>query len=246
MRLILALMSVVTLLSVALPTSSYARGWELLGTREVNLRKDRDIIKVGRREGRYRNLQIRVRGNEIFFKRLRIVFGNGTSQTLVLNQRVREGAISSPIDLKGDARFIKRIVLVYKRIANFKGKAFVSVYGREHRAFKSPIKWQFLGKQKVNLLKDNDVIQVGRGKGRFRRLQIRVTGNDILFRRMTVVFGNGKQQTFSINEKVREGTVSRSIDLKGDARYIKYIKLNYRRLVKTIFRGKAFVSIYGK
>lgn len=246
MRRLISILSVAVAFIMAASTFSFAQSWEHLGTRQVTLKNESDVIHVGRNKGRYRNLQIRVRGNDIFFRRLLITFGNGRTQTIVLNQRVREGAISSPIDLKGDARFIRKIVMVYKRIANFKGKAFVSVYGREHGAFVNPIKWKLLGKNKVNLLRDKDVIAVGRNKGRFRRLQIRVTGNDIFFKRMTVVFGNGATQSFTLNRTVREGTISRSIDLKGEARFIKRIHLNYKRRLKTVFRGKAHVSIYGK
>ena len=246
MRFVMSIFALAALFFVSVSDTSQARGWEKLGTRQVDLRKDRDVITVGRDKGRFRNLQIRVRGNQIFFKRMRIIFGNGSSQTLVLNQRVREGAISSPIDLKGDARYIKRIVLVYKRIANFRGKAFVTVLGRSHGAFVSPRKWRFIGKQKVNLFRDRDVIQVGRSKGKFRRLQLRVTGNDIFFKTMTVVFGNGRSQTFTVNRTIREGTITPGIDLKGNARYIRHIKFNYRKRVRTLFRGKAFVSVFGK
>ena len=42
------------------------------------------------------------------------------------------------------------------------------------------------------------------------------------------------------------GTISRGIDLKGNARFIRSIKLNYRKRVRTLFRGSAYVSVFGK
>ncbi|MGH1351968.1 MAG: hypothetical protein ACRBBN_14345 [Methyloligellaceae bacterium] len=247
MRRLMAAFGMAVLFVITTASSSFSASWEHLGTRKVDLAKDRDIVAVGRSKGKFRNLQFRVKGNHVYFKRVTIFFGNGSRQTLVLNQRVMEGAVSSPIDLKGDARYIKKIVFDYKRIANFRGRAFVSVYGREHGAFVPRQKWQQLGRQKVNLFRvDKDRIVVGRNKGRFRRLQIRVQGNDIFFKEMKITFGNGSTQILRLNENVREGTVSRAIDLKGRARFIKHIDLRYKRKLKTVFRGRAYVSVYGK
>ncbi len=247
MRRLMTAFGMAVLFVITATSSSYAASWEHLGTRKVDLRKDHDVVHVGRNKGPFRNLRVKVRGNHIFFKRINIVFGNGSRQSIILNQRVHEGAVSAPIDLKGDARYIRKISFVYKRIANFRGKAFVSVYGREHGAFVSPVRWKKLGRQKVNLFRvDKDRIRVGKSRGRFRRLQIRVEGNDVLFKQLKVVFGNGTTQTINLNESVREGTVSRSIDLNGRARFIRHIDLRYKRKLKTVFRGKAYVSVYGK
>ena len=107
------------------------RGWVELGCQSVNfaLRRDRDSILVGRREGGFRAIRLDVTGNDVHMRDLSVVYGNGASERLSIGRLLRQNTQSGPIDLKGRKRVIQRIDMVYKTRLNFKGSARVCVSG---------------------------------------------------------------------------------------------------------------------
>ena len=53
-----------------------APNWELLGRQEVDFRGDHDRIEVGRQEGRFKQLQVRVEGAPVEMRRMTVTFAN--------------------------------------------------------------------------------------------------------------------------------------------------------------------------
>lgn len=104
--------------------------WERLGMRNVNLRGDHDEIPVTAKEGFFTKVKFVVRGADIWVKNVRIVFGNGESKNIKVGRKMLQGQESPVIDLPGNRRVIKKIVMNYKKIPNFKGKATVVVWGK--------------------------------------------------------------------------------------------------------------------
>ena len=104
--------------------------WDLLGSQKVGFITDRDVIRVGRQEGRFRAIKLRVIGNDIELLDLKVIYANGQPDDLVVRQFLRKGSETRAIDLKGDRRSIQEIQLVYKSKPSFKGQATVEVYGQ--------------------------------------------------------------------------------------------------------------------
>ena len=104
--------------------------WEMLGRQEVNFRGDRDRVEVGRHEGRFKQLQIRVQGAPVEIDNMVITFGNNEKFSPNLRHRFDERSTSRVIDLPGDRRTIKSIDFNYRSIDRREGKATVAVYGR--------------------------------------------------------------------------------------------------------------------
>lgn len=116
--------------SVAAPSYSFAERWEMLGEQSVGFRADRDVIRVGRTEGRFERLKLRVLRNDIELLDARVVYGNGEVDELRVRQNLREGTETRPFDLPGfRGRFIDRIELTYRSRLNFEGRAVVQVWG---------------------------------------------------------------------------------------------------------------------
>lgn len=105
-------------------------GWERLGCKQVNFFVDHDVIKVGRNEGTYRSLRLKVREAPVEIFDMRVTFGNGAKQVIKVGQKVPAGAESRPIDLNGKDRGIQTIELLYRSIPTYKGKAEICVDGR--------------------------------------------------------------------------------------------------------------------
>lgn len=105
--------------------------WEPLGCKSVGFGVDKDTITVGRADGQFKSIKLKVKQAPIEFFAVRVVFGNGQRQDIKINQKVRAGSESGPIDLAGDARGIRNVDLLYRSLPTFKGKADVCVEGRQ-------------------------------------------------------------------------------------------------------------------
>ena len=103
-------------------------------------------------------------------------------------------------------------------------------------------RWAYLGSAHVDGGVDHDSIHVGASDGRFRAIQLRVSGGDIEFQRVVVHFGNGTQEELIIRDRIPSGGVTRPIDLPGERRIIQSIELWYG---KARWSHRPKVSVYG-
>jgi hypothetical protein len=108
-----------------------AREPRLLGRQTVGLFGDRDVISVGRQEGRFRQIQLKVLRNDIELVDLRVVYGNGAVDDIPVRRFIRRGEETPPLDLKGEARAIDHVELTYRSRPNARGEAVVELYGLE-------------------------------------------------------------------------------------------------------------------
>ena len=88
--------------------------------------------------------------------------------------------------------------------------------------------WKLLGLKKVQFIGDRDEIQVGAGKGTFKRIKLKVKDGDVEFGNVTVVFGNGERFDVPMRSSIKAGGETREIDLPGKARVINRILLAYK------------------
>ena len=106
-----------------------AAKWERLGCKDVRFHVDRDALRVGRQEGRFSAIRVRVRQAPVEFFDLRVVFPSGKAQQIRARVTIPPGAISNPITLDGENRGIDRIEMAYRAIPTFKGIAEVCFEG---------------------------------------------------------------------------------------------------------------------
>ena len=107
------------------------RDWELLGSQAVGFIADRDVVQVGRQDGDFSKIQLRVKNNDIEILDLKVVYGNGQMDDIRVRENIRAGGKTRVIDLKGGERFIRNVQLVYRSRPSFKGQAVVEVWGRD-------------------------------------------------------------------------------------------------------------------
>ena len=121
---------------LAHPATAQGR-WEMLGSRQVGFQVERDSIS-GRGEGRFSVIRLCVGYNAVHFRDVEVVFANGERQSLAINARVRPGQCTPNLDLRGEARRVDRIDLVYNSVPNFRGRATVAVYGLHQQTGPGP------------------------------------------------------------------------------------------------------------
>jgi hypothetical protein len=105
---------VACLLALSFATSLLARGqaWAFLGYTQVDRRQDHSNVQVTRRDCFFRTIRLRV-SEAIFFDRLVIHFGNGTSQELIISERILPEGGNYVIDLPGEPRLLVNVDLWY-------------------------------------------------------------------------------------------------------------------------------------
>ena len=104
--------------------------------------------------------------------------------------------------------------------------------------------WVHLGRKNVSLFLDHDKLHVGAGRGLFRKLRFKVTGNHMEIYNMRVVYTDGQSDDIPTRWFIPQGGASRVIDLAGNRRFIKDIHFTYSHPLN--FKGDAHVTVWGR
>jgi hypothetical protein len=126
----IAVTLVVTLLSMG---AASAREWVRLADRHVGFVNDHDTIHVGRHDGRFKRLKLKVYKNDIELNSIKVFFGNGQEEVAVFNRHVRDGG-EAVVDLRtgwAEGRFIRDVELHYHSRPDFRGEAIAELWGQE-------------------------------------------------------------------------------------------------------------------
>jgi hypothetical protein len=242
--------------------------WELLGTQAVDFRGARDVIHVGRREGRFTRIALEARDHDIYILDLKVVFLNNEVQDIPVRAQLRRDQRTRPLDLSGGERGIRQIQIVYRARPGVGGYAHLRVYGEKDRdggsgagavagtgprpgpaagsgpgAGSGSDRWDELGCKKVGFIRDRDVIVVGRQEGRFRAIRLRVADTKVHMMDLKVVYANGDPDDIPVREEIPAGGQTKPLDLKGERRAIRQIETVYRS--RPSLRGRATVCIDG-
>jgi len=111
--------------------SDLGPNWTRFSIERAEADREREIIPLSRRDGRFDAILLRVMRSPVRMRRVRVVFGNGKRQDFDVPNVLRGGDEAGPLELRGRrGRFIKRIVLVY-RDAGGKRRARIEVWGRK-------------------------------------------------------------------------------------------------------------------
>lgn len=256
------MIALLAVFAFALPAQARQAEWELLGQQKVGFGVDRDVVRVGARDGAFTSIQLRVRGNDIEVLDVKVRYGNNEIDDIPVRSLIRAGGSSGVLDLRGRNRIIESVQLIYRSRPSFRGQATVEVWGRRGGPVVGgpgpgpgpggPIigfpgapsgKWERLGVQAVGFRVDRDVIRVGTYEGRFRRVLLRVLNNDIELLDVKVIYGSGQPDHLTYRKVIRAGGHTGALDLKGQARAISRVELVYRS--RPSFAGQAIVELWG-
>jgi uncharacterized protein len=108
--------------------------WEKLGTHTVKiLKKEVDVVEVGRSGGFFNAINVKVTGNRVNFYDVKVIYGNNEEDHLEVRRVVEKGSETGPLKLnleKSRGRVIKKIELSYQSGSWFRGRAKVLIEGR--------------------------------------------------------------------------------------------------------------------
>jgi hypothetical protein len=103
--------------------------WEKLGERWVDGKVDRDTIAVGRAEGKFTAIQIKVEQSALEMFDVVVTFGDGSTWSPPTRLTFSKDSSSRVIDLPGDKRIIKKVDFKYGNLPGG-GRAQVELWGR--------------------------------------------------------------------------------------------------------------------
>jgi hypothetical protein len=103
-------------------------GWEKLGERWVQGGNDHDSIHVGRKEGRFTRIQIKVEHSALELYDIVVHFGDGSTWSPGTRMTFGQGTTSRVIDLPGGGRIIKRVEFRYGNLPGG-GRAQLELWG---------------------------------------------------------------------------------------------------------------------
>ncbi len=104
--------------------------WEHLGSRTVNYRLDKDVIKVTAREGGFKKLKIKVTGGSLNMHKMIVQYGNGKKDVIQLRHNFSRRSSTRIIDLNGGKRIIRDITFIYDTKNLSRKRAKVHVFGK--------------------------------------------------------------------------------------------------------------------
>lgn len=105
--------------------------WKKLGTKNVNFKLDRDVLRVGANEGLFKKLKIKVTGGGINMHKMIVEYGDGSKDIIPIKHTFKRGNYSRTIDLEGSHRVIKDITFWYDSKGFHNNRASIKVYGKK-------------------------------------------------------------------------------------------------------------------
>lgn len=108
-------------------TAGPALAWDIIGTRDVRDRTERDTIVVeGPRQ--FERIRLCVYRQPVHFIDLDVRFANGGHQDVSVRQRINPGECTRAIDLNGDDRNIASVSMVYEETSFRRRHATVRLF----------------------------------------------------------------------------------------------------------------------
>jgi hypothetical protein len=229
----------------------------LFGTQRVGFGVDRDVIRIGGEIGKFERMRMRVIGNDVFLREVRVLYFSGDPEVLAVDSQIEQDTWSDWLKIDG-RRFIREIELIYRSRPNFKGQARIELYGEfapgwlgpkgEARRFNQG--WVLLGARAAGFLGyDDAVIPIGSNEGEYRRLRVSVKERAITLVELRIVYLSGAQGVIPIQTRVEAGASYGPVDIEGAQGPIKEIHAKYRsRIIDTasVGKGAAVVEIWGQ
>ncbi|WP_299252525.1 DUF2541 family protein [uncultured Aquimarina sp.] len=103
--------------------------WEHLGSRTVNYKIDRDVIKVTAIDGAFKKLKVKITNGSLNMHRIVVEYENREKQVIQIRKNFKKGEVTRLIDLKGNKRIIRNITFFYDTKNLSKKRAKVHVFG---------------------------------------------------------------------------------------------------------------------
>jgi hypothetical protein len=221
-----------------------------LGQVRLTDAKDKDVVRLPAcstsANVKVNRVQMVVKEHPAEINRFKVVYHNGEMQVLDVKEQFKADSQSRWIDLKGQARCIKELIIIgdTESVGRRPGKQALVIIKGLHFQDNSPTmpnltarpgskvvptpspvhQGTVLGRVSLTDAKDRDVVDLPKcansANVAVRSLQLETKRFPAQIDRFRVVFQNGEDQILSVKKQFQAGSKSRWIDLNGNARCI--------------------------
>lgn len=194
----------------------------------------RVVFDVGRDQGRFTQLRLRAIGKVVRITDMEVVFGNGKSQKIDLYQAIYPGEVSNALDLSGDARGIRRVIITKRRTWQ-RERGEIELLGlpdntRGGARIAAGPRFTPIGSERTGRRSGDVVFNDINGRKRWDEIRIRALDRRAQISDVVITFQNGDRQRVWLNTRLDRNEVSRIIPLNGrNARRIKSITVGVER-----------------
>jgi hypothetical protein len=205
--------------------------------------QQRGVFQIRPEERRIRSMRVLAEQGSAEVRSLTVNYTDGSSETVPVRQTLRAGERSALFELE-EVRPIRSVQVSYVP----RGSVTLVLLADPRRGEPTPppprpARWVELGCENVSFTGDRDTITVGTSQ-RFRAVRLRSLNFEIEVNQMTVRFGNGARETYPLRQIIPANSGIGPIDLRGEARRISAIELDYR--ARTLSPIKTRLCIEGQ
>lgn len=104
--------------------------------------------------------------------------------------------------------------------------------------------WDLLGEQKVNFVRDKDVVEV-HSSYKLTAIRFKVEGHEIRLNYLKIYFQNGDKLEPSIDDIIAPDQYSKEIELSTDGKFVNKIEFKYHT-TGNVLKGRANVLVFGR
>lgn len=181
-------------------------------------------IRIGREEGWFERLAIKVLDRPLRIRKVVIVFANGQRQNVKVGTWYDEDEQTEAINLDGrNPRFVRAVVIHHRPMPS-RREARIEVLGE--RAGSGQI---YFSSRYLSAGEDVVTLPVRSGVGRLEKLGFRVDGNPLRVRRAVVTFANGETKTYRIRARVGNAETILPLEFGRKTRTVEYVDVYYRK-----------------
>jgi hypothetical protein len=220
--------------------------WVLIATRSLDLKKEGDRFEVGASKGRFKSLMLVGVDRRIEINRV-TVMADGDPYIETPRLKLEHGQRSQPIRFSHEGKVVEHVDLSYQLHLGAAGPAKVELWGLRASpevlevGSASP-RWVWIGTRSVDLKKEEDRIDVGASKGRFKSVMLVGLDRVIDITRITVVT-DAAPHIDKRRLKLQHGERSRPITFSRDGQVVRHVDLAYRLHLGAA--GPANVELWG-
>ncbi len=182
--------------------------WTELPTQLVSGRTDMAVANFSSRNGAT-TIRFRAVGGEIRLSRIELVYSDSSTRVLDVRHVLGAGELTGPIALPQATALLKEMRISVLSTSPLGENRRISAFASGGRAATekrsapvTPRGWIAVGLKRTSLGHQRETISLGRDRGRFAGLSLRVRDAPIMLRELRVTYANGETMTAALAKKV--------------------------------------------
>lgn len=104
--------------------------WHLLAREKTSIGETKQEIQLQSEKGVFTGLQFRTNGSELYIERCELIFSDGTSLELKIEQNISKNNRSKILELKSNFKMINKLNVWYKLPIKSNLTSSIEIYGK--------------------------------------------------------------------------------------------------------------------